>query len=114
MSSVIPLLIYCCVKFIIICFKLLSKSHTTEKHVNFETGLCAFPESFVKHFFGNISAEAGALVVSRRRGWVSVLPLFKFVYLTHISMETRPTSELTLGLPIRGMNRKIEIAKILI
>ena len=54
------------------------------------------------------------MVVSRRRGWASVLPLFKFVYLTHISMETRPTSELTLGLPIRGMNRKIEIAKILI
>lgn len=48
------------------------------------------------------------------RGWVSVLPLFKVVYLKHISMETRPASKLTLGMSRRGMKRKIEIAKIFV
>lgn len=33
------------------------------------------------------------MVVSGRRGLVSVLPLFKFVYLKYVSMETRPTFE---------------------
>lgn len=41
-------------------------------------------------------------------------PFFEFVYLKNISMVTRPTSELTLGLSIRGMNRRIEAAKILL
>lgn len=48
------------------------------------------------------------------RGWVSVLPLFKVVYLTYISMETRPTSKLTVGMSRRGMKRKIQIAKMFV
>lgn len=41
------------------------------------------------------------------RGWVSVLPLFKVVYLKHISLETRPASKLSWGMSRRGMKRKI-------
>lgn len=34
--------------------------------------------------------------MSGRRGRASVFPLFKFVYLKYVSMETRPAFELAL------------------
>ena len=83
------------------------KSPTVKKHVKSLKEHWCLPQKLCETLLWKHFCWGRALVVSGRREWASVLPLFKFVYLKYISMETRPVPKLTLGLSLRGMKRKI-------
>jgi hypothetical protein len=84
------------------------KSRTMEIQEKLWKHLGAFPKALK-----SISLETFLL---RQRagcewvlGWVSGLPLFRSVYLTQISIETRLVSEVTWGLPRRNKQKDREL-----